>query len=43
MIYLTFLLTDRAGRDDRPCAAKYGASWNAYREKVPYRMIPGLY
>jgi len=43
VIYLTFLLVDRAGRDDRRCAAKYGTSWDAYRQRVPYRMIPGLY
>lgn len=43
VIFLTFLLADRAGRDDRRCATKYGESWSAYRERVPYRMIPGLY
>ena len=41
MIFLTILLTDRAFRDDNRCAAKYGADWDTYREKVPYKIIPG--
>jgi 7-dehydrocholesterol reductase len=43
VVYLTCLLVDRTGRDDRRCATKYGESWSAYRQRVPYRMIPGLY
>ena len=42
MIFLTVLLTDRAFRDDKRCAAKYGSDWEAYRRAVPYRIIPGL-
>ena len=42
VIFLTALLTDRAFRDDNRCAAKYGADWDRYRAKVPYRIIPGL-
>ena len=43
VICLAILLTDRARRDERRCAAKYGASWDAYCEQVRWRMIPGLY
>jgi len=42
MIFLTILLFDRAFRDDKRCAAKYGSDWEAYRRAVPYRIIPGL-
>jgi 7-dehydrocholesterol reductase len=42
VIFLTILLTDRAFRDDNRCAAKYGADWEKYREKVPYKIIPGI-
>lgn len=40
--YLTLLLMDRAYRDDKRCAVKYTASWDAYCEKVPYKIIPGV-
>lgn len=42
VLFLSILLTDRAFRDDNRCAAKYGADWDAYRAKVPYKIIPGL-
>lgn len=38
--FLTILLVDRAFRDDRRCAKKYGNDWNKYCELVPYKMIP---
>jgi 7-dehydrocholesterol reductase len=41
--FLTVLLVDRAGRDDRRCRAKYGADWDRYCERVPYKIIPYLY
>lgn len=40
--YLTILLVDRAYRDDRRCAKKYGQDWNKYCELVPYKIIPFL-
>lgn len=43
LVFLTILLVDRAGRDEKRCAAKYGADWNRYREAVPWRMVPGLW
>lgn len=41
-IYLTLLLVDRAWRDDARCADKYGADWNHYCLKVPYKVVPGI-
>lgn len=41
--FLTILLVDRAFRHDRRCADKYGASWDLYCEKVPYKLIPYIY
>jgi len=42
VIYLTILLFDRAVRDDKRCAVKYGAYWDEYCELVPYKVIPGI-
>jgi 7-dehydrocholesterol reductase len=42
VLFLCVLLTDRAFRDDNRCRAKYGADWDRYCEKVPYRIVPGL-
>ena len=41
-VYLTMLLLDRAWRDDKRCADKYGAYWTEYCTKVPYKIIPGV-
>jgi 7-dehydrocholesterol reductase len=43
VIFLTILLTDRSLRDEKRCAAKYGADWEAYKRKVPYRILPGVF
>ena len=40
--FLTILLVDRAFRDDKRCAKKYGKDWDAYCELVPYKMVPFL-
>jgi 7-dehydrocholesterol reductase len=42
VIFLTILLTHRAFRDDVKCRNKYGAYWDEYRKKVPYKIIPGI-
>ena len=42
-IFLSVLLFDRARRDDKRCAAKYGATWEEYQRLVPYKIVPGLY
>jgi 7-dehydrocholesterol reductase len=41
--FLTILLLDRATRDDKRCRKKYGASWQDYCRRVPWKVVPGLY
>ena len=43
VIFLTILLTDRARRDEKRCANKYGSDWDSYCEVARWRMIPGVY
>ncbi len=43
VVFLTLLLLDRAGRDDKRCAIKYGNAWTTYRKLVPYKVIPRVY
>jgi 7-dehydrocholesterol reductase len=38
--FLTIMLLDRAFRDDKRCAKKYGDYWKRYCELVPYKIIP---
>lgn len=40
VVFLTILLMERAYRDDRRCARKYGEDWQTYCQKVPYKIIP---
>lgn len=42
-LYLLLLLIHRDMRDERRCAAKYGALWEEYCRRVPYRLIPYVY
>ncbi len=42
-LYYVALLVPRERDDDRRCAEKYGALWQEYCRKVPYRIIPGVY
>jgi delta14-sterol reductase len=42
-IYYVALLVPRQIDDDRRCAQKYGAIWNAYRRAVPARIVPWIY
>lgn len=37
------LLTQRAARDDKKCASKYGDVWKAYCARARFRMIPFVY
>lgn len=42
-LYYVALLFTRQQDDDKRCALKYGPLWEAYKQKVPYRIIPYLY
>ena len=42
-IFLLILLVDRAARDDRRCADKYGKYWEEYCKEVPYMIVPFIY
>ena len=43
VVFLGILLWDRAGRDDKRCAEKYGSAWATYRKMVPYKIVPRVY
>lgn len=40
VVFLAVLLAERAFRDDRRCANKYGSDWDSYCQQVPYKIIP---
>jgi 7-dehydrocholesterol reductase len=40
--FLTILLFDRAFRDEKRCALKYGQYWEQYCQRVPYKIVPYL-
>jgi delta14-sterol reductase/lamin-B receptor len=42
-IWFALLLLTRERRDDRWCAKKYGADWQRYKERVKWRILPGVY
>ncbi|MCY0988700.1 hypothetical protein OV203_16315 [Nannocystis sp. ILAH1] len=42
-IYFAPLLLNRERRDHAMCQRKYGADWDRYCEKVPYRIVPFVY
>ena len=42
-LYYILLFVPRQIDDEAICAAKYGIKWKQYIEKVPYRIVPGLY
>lgn len=42
-LYYVALLFPRQIDDDKRCAAKYGALWETYVQKVPYKIIPYIY
>eukprot|EP01138_Halocafeteria_seosinensis_P010917 gb/GECG01011150.1/.p1 GENE.gb/GECG01011150.1/~~gb/GECG01011150.1/.p1 ORF type:complete len:434 (+),score=27.22 gb/GECG01011150.1/:1-1302(+) len=41
--YFALLLIHREMRDEEKCARKYGADWEKYKKKVPYRIVPHVY
>jgi delta14-sterol reductase len=42
-IYFFILLVHRERRDHAHCARKYGADWEAYCQRVRFRILPGVY
>ena len=42
-LYYVALLLPRERDDDARCADKYGPLWAAYRARVPWRILPGVY
>ncbi|MFW5684699.1 MAG: DUF1295 domain-containing protein [Spirochaetota bacterium] len=42
-LYYVLLLSTRQADDDRRCREKYGKLWDEYEERVPSRIIPGIY
>ena len=42
-LYYVLLFLGRQQDDALICSKKYGADWEAYHRKVPYRIVPGLY
>jgi len=42
-LYYVALLVPRQIADDARCAARYGATWQEYCRRVPYRIVPGIY
>ncbi|KAG6394889.1 hypothetical protein SASPL_145480 [Salvia splendens] len=43
VVFLMILLFDQAKKDDDRCKTKYGKYWKLYCDKVPSRIIPGIY
>jgi 7-dehydrocholesterol reductase len=43
VVFLTLLLLERAFRDDKRCAKKYGADWETYCKKVPDKIMPYVF
>lgn len=42
-LYFAPLLLNRERRDNAMCRRKYGADWDRYCEKVPWRIVPFVY
>lgn len=42
-LYYIVLLFPRQIDDDKRCSLKYGALWEQYKKRVPYRIIPYIY
>ncbi|MBX7193139.1 MAG: hypothetical protein K1X94_13885 [Sandaracinaceae bacterium] len=42
-LYFAPLLLDRERRDHKLCKEKYGDDWDAYCQRVPYRIVPWIY
>jgi protein-S-isoprenylcysteine O-methyltransferase Ste14 len=40
---LILLLTGRIGKEDEILRQRFGEEWDAWRVRVPYKLIPGVY
>ncbi|KAL8869421.1 MAG: hypothetical protein Q9198_007891 [Flavoplaca austrocitrina] len=43
VLYFAVLLIHRQLRDEEACQRKYGDDWEKYKEKVRWRLLPGIY
>ncbi|XP_062870099.1 delta(14)-sterol reductase TM7SF2 [Trichomycterus rosablanca] len=43
VLYFGVLLVHREARDEHQCRMKYGAAWQKYCSRVPYRIVPYVY
>lgn len=43
IVYFTCLLVHRERRDNAFCHHKYGADWEEYQRRVPWRIVPHVY
>lgn len=43
LLYFAVLLIHRERRDDEKCKKKYGKDWEEYQNRVPSRIVPGIY
>jgi len=43
VLFLITLLTHRSFRDENKCSKKYGAYWEQYCVRVPYRIVPYVF
>ncbi|XP_071964912.1 7-dehydrocholesterol reductase-like [Antedon mediterranea] len=41
--FISILLFCRCYRDEDSCKLKYGKNWDKYCNRVPYRLVPGVY
>jgi 7-dehydrocholesterol reductase len=41
--YMAVLLAHRTWRDEARCHTKYGKKWEEYCERVPWRIVPGVW
>ncbi|KAI9927473.1 hypothetical protein MW887_003087 [Aspergillus wentii] len=42
-IFVTGVMVHRCLRDEKKCLSKYGAQWEEYCKRVPWRLIPGIF
>jgi len=43
VMYLVVVMVSRVRRVDKRCHEKYGSDWEDYCNRVPYKIIPGVF